>query len=100
MQDLINRAIKKASKSVIKYRVAAIGLNKKGEVLGIVHSIKGVHLKRSFHAEERLMTRYPKVKKILIIRIGIGGKLRPIHPCSVCSKMAKKRGVVIIPFSY
>ena len=40
----------------------------------------------------------PQRKKILIIRIGIGGKLRPIDPCGVCAKMAKKRGVKIVSF--
>jgi cytidine deaminase len=98
MNDLIKRAIKKASKSPIKYRVAAIGFNKKGEVLGIVQNTTGIHLERQFHAEERLMTRYTDLRKILILRIGIGGKLRPIHPCNVCAKMAEKRGIKINPF--
>lgn len=96
--DLIKRAVKKARQSPIKYRVCAIGFNKKDEVLGIVHNTTGIHLERQFHAEERLMTRYPELKKIVIIRIGLSEELRPIDPCSVCAKMAAKRGVKIVSF--
>lgn len=95
MKELIRRAMNKAEKSPIKYRVAAIGFNKKGEVLGMSHNTKGIHLERQFHAEERLMSRYPDLTKIVIIRIGLSGELRPIDPCDVCAKMAKKRGVKI-----
>ena len=94
--EVISRAIKKAAQSPINYRICAIGLNSKGEVLGYAHNTMGVHKTRQLHAEEHLMKKHRAAKTILIVRIGNSGKLRPVHPRDVCAKMAEKRGVKIV----
>jgi len=98
----------KAQRSCCTYRISAIAFDKKGNVLGHAtnsHSknwnvLEKCHQGREgtgTHAERRLFERYgSNVKTVLICRIGRSGELRPIEPCPVCQKVAKKYGAKII----
>jgi len=96
---------KSASHSPCNYRIGAVALDKKGDVLGNVcntfrngDTFYGEQNRRGtgLHAEARLIRRYGKnIKTILIMRIGNSGNLLPIDPCPACANMAAKLGITI-----
>ena len=98
----------KAANSPCTFKISAIAFDSKGDVLGHAsnsHSENWNVLEKSaagrpgtgVHAERVLMRRYRNlVKTIVICRVGHGGDLRPIDPCPMCQKVAKKYGVKII----
>lgn len=98
----------KASHSPCTYKVSAIGLDSKGDILGHVtnsHSKNWNVLEKenvgragtAEHAERRILARYKDlVKTIIICRVGRSGELRPIDPCPACQKVANKYGAKII----
>ncbi len=96
--SILTRAIKKARKSCCLFKISAMALNRKGEVISTTtnrHRFDGKG--RGLHAEMILMKRHPKsVKTIIICRVGKGGDLRPVHPCKMCSEKALELGVKII----
>jgi len=99
---------KKASKSQCTYKVSAIAFDRKGNILGhssnrhsrnwnvldkCSHGREGT----AEHAEQILFDRYgSNIKTMLICRVGRSGILRPISPCPICSKVARKYGAKII----
>lgn len=91
-------AIKKASKSVCRYKVSAIGLNKKGDIVGNVSNMpRFAKFNGGLHAEASLIGRYgSKIKTIIICRVNKTGGLLPIKPCDNCQKLADKFGIKII----
>lgn len=94
--EIIKRAIKKAKKSLCKYKISAIGLDNKLRV--IERSFNRPRFSRfggSVHAELQIMHN-PRVRFILICRVNSLGQLKPITPCKVCSKMAQKLGIKIL----
>ena len=98
-QELTARAIKKAGQSICKYRVSAIGLNRKGEVVGAASNtprFKRFH--GGNHAEINLMRRAlgRGLKTIVLCRINDSGKIKPIHPCAACLHRAEESGVQIL----
>ncbi len=95
-QDLIKLAIKKAKKSSCVYRIAAVGLNKKGEV--ICSEFNKCRFNRQGggkHAEMEVMQK-TGVKTIILCRVGKAGNLLSIDPCKVCAKKANELGIKII----
>jgi cytidine deaminase len=96
---LTSLALKKASRSHCAYKICAIGLNKKGEVVSKTTNIHRFSRKGGgVHAEMRIMSAARKkgVKTILIARVGKSGIQLPIHPCRVCADKAKDLGIKII----
>jgi len=101
----------KARKSPCTYKISAIAFDAKGDILGHVtnsHSENWNVLEKcscgragtGSHAERRLLKRYKDlVKTILICRVGHSGEIRPIDPCPVCQKVARKYGAKIISIS-
>lgn len=94
----IELAIKKALQSDCTYKVSAIGLNKKGD---LVCCYSNRHKFNRYgggeHAERLLMKNHPKsIKTIIICRVGKGGDILPIDPCPVCAKVAKSLNIKII----
>lgn len=92
------RLIKKAIQSDCGFKVSAIGLNRKGDVIYIASN--GVRFKRKhggIHAEMKVMLKAgPGLHSIIICRTNrTGGNLLPIDPCKNCQKMADKLGVKI-----
>lgn len=96
--DIISRAIKKAANSQCRFRIAAIGLDFRGNVIGSSTNAPFLPKKGGgMHAEQLLMMRTPRsLRTIVIARIGLSGVVRPISPCEKCSRMAQKRGVKIV----
>ena len=95
---IIEKAIKKASQSPCKIRVSALGFNKDGACVATsTNKPRFKHRGGGYHAEEILMSRAAKIGivRILICRIGKGGDLLPIDPCSRCQELAIKTGVKI-----
>ena len=93
-----NRLIKKASQSICKFRVAALGFNSEGVcVASASNRPRFSHKGGGIHAERKLMELKSKgIVKILICRIGNGGDLLPIDPCETCQKIADKLGIRIV----
>ena len=103
LSDMLRKTVER---SPCTYRISAIALDKKGDVLGIVHN--GFRNSESFmgeqgrkgtglHAEARLIRRYGQnIKTILIMRIGNSGNVLPIDPCPACAKMADKLGINVL----
>lgn len=94
---------KKAQQSPSKYRISAIALDKKGDVLGSAsnqYSKYGIEQSNKFmgvHAERALMERYGKnIKTIIIMRVGRAGAILPVDPCRMCASIANKMGIKII----
>lgn len=96
--QILTIAIKKASQSTCNYRVSAIGLNKKGEVIGTAcNKHRFLKYGGSIHAEMSLMARYGKnLKTIIICRVGAKGDLLPIEACCSCASKAKDLGIKIV----
>ena len=92
------RLVKKALKSCCRYRVAAVGINRKGEVVGVAFNQPRFPGKgRSKHAEIALMMKFGnRVRTIYICRSGKKGNILPITPCSNCLKQANKLGIRIL----
>lgn len=96
---LLGRLLRKAAKSSCEYRIAALALNKKSEVVARATNLRRFYRKGGgLHAEMRLMALARKrgIKTIIICRVGKSGMLLPIDPCPMCSKKAKELGIKII----
>lgn len=93
-----DRLCKKAAKTTCRFKISAAALNHKDEVIGIVNnSHRFVKYGGGLHAERKLMDRYGKnIKTIIILRIGNSGNLLPIEPCKVCKEIADKLNIKII----
>ena len=101
MNDVKTIAIKKASKSICRYNIVAMGFNKKDEMI-----IRKTNLPRypwirgGIHAEMRCLKESPPSLKYLIIaRVNKKGEFLPIDPCSMCLKKANELGVKIYTIS-
>ena len=105
---IIDLLQEKATHSPCTYKISAIALDKKGDILGHVtnsHSKNWNVLEKdgigregtARHAERILFERYKDlVKTVIICRIGRAGDLRPIDPCKTCQKVAAKYGAKIV----
>ena len=93
------KAIKKANKSVCRFKISAIGINRKGEVIYTSHNKpRFVRKAGGVHAEEEVIKKAgPSLYAIYIIRVNKQGGLLPIDPCPKCKELAKKYGVKINP---
>lgn len=89
---------KKASQSISKYKVSALALSKRGNIIGKCFnkpSPKPGNI--GCHAESRLILRYGrKIKTILIYRVNQAGIPKPIDPCPMCSELARRFNIDII----
>lgn len=94
---MIERLIKKASKSHCAHKVSAMAFSRKGNLLGFARNTHRFNRKYGgIHAEAALMKRYgAAISYIIICRTNNNGKPLPIHPCEKCQKIAKKLGITI-----
>ena len=92
--------IKKAKKSTCRYKVSALGLTSKGEIIGLKNNSPRFSREGgSVHAEMALMRQYGEnIKTIYICRVNGKGELLPIKPCKVCKRKAKELGIKILTF--
>lgn len=95
--SIIERAIKKANKSICKFKISAVGFNHKGEMIGsITNTPRFSRYGGGIHAEAALIKRYRgHLKTILICRVNTNGGLLPIDPCDKCQKLADKFNIKI-----
>lgn len=96
--EILRRLRKKALSSCCKYHVAAIGLNRRGEVIcSCSNRPRFSRYGGSVHAELDVMRRAgPGLCTILLCRVNALGNLLSIEPCKVCLKKAKELGVTIV----
>lgn len=96
--ELKHIARKKAKQSICTYRVSAVGLNKRGEVIGSTTNKYRFEnrAKGTVHAEVALIHSCGKaLKTIIICRVGHKGSILPIHPCPNCQRIADSLGIKI-----
>lgn len=95
--DIINLAQRKAKQSRCRYKVSAVGLDRKGHIVGCVMNRHRLPNKGGgIHAEIALMRKYgSKLNSIIICRTNKQGSLLDIHPCKACSQVADKLGIKI-----
>jgi hypothetical protein len=102
-KQIIEMSKKKASQSICGFKICAIALNHKDEVIGKSMNRPGFknYTGCGVHAERVLMKKFGnKIKTIFIIRVsGHNLNLRPIHPCKTCEEIANKLGIKIISLS-
>ena len=98
VKNIIEMARKKAQQSICRYKVSAIGLDKRGNIIGSAfNKPRFDRLGGGLHAEMNLIGRYgSNLKTIIICRVGDKGDLLAIDPCDNCSYIAKKMGIKII----
>ena len=91
-------AKQKANQSPTRYKVSAIGLDHKGNLLG--SSFSSFRFSRyggGLHAEMALLHRYgANIKTMIICRVGRSGEILPIDSCSRCQKVLNKMGIKVI----
>lgn len=97
-RELLRKAKKKALESICKYRVAAIGLNRRGEVIcSYSNKPRFSRTGGSVHAEMRVMLQSGRaLKTILLCRVNARGDLVGIRPCVTCAAKASELGVKIV----
>lgn len=96
-KDITILAKKKASQAVLTYRISAIGLNKKGEVIGSAcNTPRFYRYGGGNHAEINLLKKCKSTPHTIILcRIGYGGDVLPVHPCEKCQKILDKYGIKV-----
>ena len=95
---MFTRMIRKALKSACRFKIAAMGVNHRGEVVGVTfNSPRFCRYGGGNHAEIMLMKRYGRhLETIYICRVSRTGKLLPIVACGNCKKKAEELGIKII----
>ena len=90
-------AIKKASQSLCRYCVSAIGFDAKGKFLAQARNYPRFHrLGGGVHAEMALLRKSgPKLKSIILCRTNKLGTLKPISPCKNCQRILDKKGIKV-----
>ena len=97
ISNLRQRVIKKGKKSICRFSVVAVGINKRGTVISIKTNRPRFSKKSGgIHAEMGVMIECPKsLCRILIARINKKGEFLPIDPCSTCLRKAKDLNIKI-----
>jgi len=86
--------VREALKSPCRYRVAAIGLNRRGVVVCQAHNMPRMNYPGGgLHAEINLLRKNCNISSILLARVSKTGLLCPIEPCKACSKLLHKLGI-------
>ena len=95
--EIRNIAVRKAAQSICRYKISALGFNKKGEC--IYKSSNSPRFHRyggGIHAEMRVMKMAgPSLYSIFICRVNNKGDLLPIDPCPMCQAKARELGIKI-----
>jgi len=98
MNHIVQLAKKKASQSSCVYKVSAIGLDKRGNVI-YKSTNKHRFMKKGggLHAEMEVMKKAgPSLRTIVLCRVGRSGEIRPIDPCPSCAAKAKELSIKIL----
>jgi hypothetical protein len=99
---LFSRMSKKAAAGPSQYHLSVAAFDKKGDLLGVVSNsfrrdrIAPVKYSGA-HAEMRAIHRWgPKIKTLLLMRIGNKGDVLPIDCCPKCAAVLAKMGIKAI----
>lgn len=102
-KKIINLIRKKASQSSCKYKISAIALNKKSEIIAQAINKHGQNENdyyRGLHAEMECLKKCKSTPTAMIIgRVNPAGDMLPIHPCNTCRKILEKKGIKIMTVS-
>lgn len=85
-------------KSSCRYNVAAAAISHNGEVVAIACNRQRFMTKGGgLHAEINVLKKckVEGIARIVLLRTGKGGELRPIHPCKSCIKLLHKLGIKV-----
>lgn len=95
--NLLDRIARKAAEVPCKFRVVAVGKDRRGRYIGIATNLpRFQRTGGGWHAEERLIFGSPpSLSVILLARIGASGDFLPIKPCPRCRRLAEKNNVKI-----
>ena len=96
--NIRSRLVRLAQRSPCRYKVAAIGIDRRGRVItAATNRSRYFYLGGGKHAEMEVMRRSPRsLVLIIILRLGQGGVIRPITPCLRCTAKAQERGIRIV----
>ena len=95
-KQILARAIKKAVKSPCKFRIAAVGLDHRGQAIVSAVNTYRFGTRKGIHAEMAVMCNAPKsLRTIVIVRVNRKGELMPIDPCPTCASKAAELGIQI-----
>lgn len=91
-------ATRKAAQSSCCYSVSAVGFDKHTNFVGSAVNSPRFHKDGGgIHAEIRLLRKFgPRIKTILLCRVGNSGVPRPIEPCPACRKVLDKKKIRVI----
>ena len=96
---LFSRMLKKASAGPSQYHLSVAAFDKKGDLLGVVsNSFRRDRIQpikySGAHAEMRAVHRWgPKIKTMILMRVGNGGNILPIDCCPKCQAVLEKMGI-------
>lgn len=94
---LLYRLWRVSLRSRCRYNIAAAALDARGVVLAIATNTP--HLRKThgdMHAEMRaLRAGGPSTARLLLLRTGKGGALRPVHPCAECARVLQKLNIKV-----
>ena len=98
MKQWIEIARNKAKQSSARFQISAVGFDRRGKYLGTAFNYSRFNRHGGgVHAEMALLHKFgPKIKTILICRVGKAGELRPIDPCIRCKKVLDKMKIKIM----
>ena len=90
--------ISKAKKSTCRYKVSAIGFDRRGNFVGCTSNHKRFgHYGGSVDAEIKMIRKYgKKVKTMIICRVNNKGNLLKIDACDRCQKILDKLGIKVL----
>jgi len=97
-EEMRLKAIKKAEQSISSYKISAIGLSRNGNVIAsAMNRPRFGRYGGGVHAEMEVLRKGAgKISTIILCRVGLSGKVRPIHPCESCQKVLDKYGIKVI----
>ena len=96
--QIVERARKKATQSICRTKVSALGFNANGDmVFTATNRPRFSREGGGIHAERVIMAHARKygITSILIARVNRSGDLLPIDPCDTCQTIANDLGIKI-----
>jgi cytidine deaminase len=99
LQNIYDRLISKASKSICKHRVAALGLDAEGRIVNCKFNRPRFSKKGGGVHAELDAIKDQRVKSVVICRISSAGRILPLEPCLACRKVLNKLKIKILSIS-
>lgn len=98
LKNLKKRLLKTASNSNCTYKIGAVAISKKGNILGYaINKKRFVRKGGGIHAECELFKKFKnKIDTIYIVRVNKTGNDLPIKACKNCKKIALRYNTKII----